>query len=78
MTTLIPGLSALADRYDVRLSDFWGVIHNGRDSFPEPCASLALPAQALQLPAPLTRLSCLADLVLSDNNLTAARLTVSY
>jgi len=41
MTTLIPGLSTLADRYDVILSDVWGVIHNGRESFPGPCAALA-------------------------------------
>ena len=38
---LISGLSELADRYDVILSDVWGVIHNGVDSFPEPCAALA-------------------------------------
>lgn len=29
-----------------------------------------------QLPAPLSRLSCLEDLVLSDNNLQSARLSV--
>jgi hypothetical protein len=29
-----------------------------------------------ELPPPLTRLTCLEDLVLSDNNLQAARLTV--
>jgi HAD superfamily hydrolase (TIGR01459 family) len=29
----IPGLSAIADRYDVLLCDVWGVIHNGRESF---------------------------------------------
>jgi len=38
---LISGLSDLTDRYDVILSDVWGVIHNGRESFPEPCAALA-------------------------------------
>jgi len=38
---LISGLSELVDRYDVILSDVWGVIHNGRESFPEPCAALA-------------------------------------
>ncbi len=37
----IPGLSALSDRYDVLLSDVWGVIHNGRDHFPAACAALA-------------------------------------
>ena len=35
------GLSALASDYDVLLCDVWGVIHNGRESFPEPCAALA-------------------------------------
>ena len=30
----IPGLSAIADRYDAILCDVWGVIHNGRESFP--------------------------------------------
>jgi HAD superfamily hydrolase (TIGR01459 family) len=39
--TPISGLAALADRYDVLLSDVWGVIHNGRESFPEACAALA-------------------------------------
>ena len=38
---LITGLSQIADRYDVILSDVWGVIHNGRESFAEPCAALA-------------------------------------
>lgn len=37
---LIPGLSAVADRYDVLLSDVWGVIHNGRESFAPACAAL--------------------------------------
>ncbi|MDB5441612.1 MAG: family HAD-type hydrolase [Caulobacteraceae bacterium] len=41
MTALISGLSQLADRYDVVLSDVWGVIHNGREHFPIPCAALA-------------------------------------
>jgi HAD superfamily hydrolase (TIGR01459 family) len=35
------GLAALAGRYDVLLCDVWGVIHNGRESFPGPCAALA-------------------------------------
>ncbi|HVK42893.1 MAG TPA: TIGR01459 family HAD-type hydrolase, partial [Phenylobacterium sp.] len=38
---LISGLSAVADRYDVLLSDVWGVIHNGRESFPAACEALA-------------------------------------
>lgn len=37
----IPGLSELAARYDVLLCDVWGVIHNGRESFPAACAALA-------------------------------------
>lgn len=41
MTDLPAGLSALRDRYDVLLCDVWGVIHNGRESFPEACAALA-------------------------------------
>ena len=38
---LISGLSAVADRYDVLLSDVWGVIHNGREGFPAACEALA-------------------------------------
>jgi HAD superfamily hydrolase (TIGR01459 family) len=30
----ISGLSAIAERYDVMLCDVWGVVHNGRESFP--------------------------------------------
>lgn len=41
MTDLPAGLSALRDRYDVLLCDVWGVIHNGRESFPGACAALA-------------------------------------
>ena len=37
----IEELSGLATRYDVLLCDVWGVIHNGRESFPGPCAALA-------------------------------------
>jgi HAD superfamily hydrolase (TIGR01459 family) len=37
----ISGLSAVADRYDVILSDVWGVIHNGRESFAPACQALA-------------------------------------
>src|SRR5436190_14055833 len=39
--TTISGLSELAPRYDVLLCDVWGVIHNGRESFPAACAALA-------------------------------------
>jgi HAD superfamily hydrolase (TIGR01459 family) len=38
---LIEHFSDLADRYDVLLCDVWGVIHNGRESFPAACAALA-------------------------------------
>jgi HAD superfamily hydrolase (TIGR01459 family) len=37
----IQGLGELAGRYDVLLCDVWGVIHNGRESYPLPCAALA-------------------------------------
>jgi HAD superfamily hydrolase (TIGR01459 family) len=30
----------IADRYDVLLCDVWGVIHNGRENFPEACQAL--------------------------------------
>jgi len=32
---IISGLAEVADRYDAVLSDVWGVIHNGRESFAE-------------------------------------------
>ena len=38
---LAAGLSQLSDGYDVLLCDVWGVIHNGRESFPLACAALA-------------------------------------
>ena len=41
MTRSLTGLSDLAGRYDALLSDVWGVIHNGRESFPGPCEALA-------------------------------------
>jgi HAD superfamily hydrolase (TIGR01459 family) len=42
MTPQTPsGLSELAPRYDALLCDVWGVIHNGRESFPAACAALA-------------------------------------
>ena len=34
------GLGALAGRYDALLCDVWGVIHNGRESFPAACDAL--------------------------------------
>ncbi len=33
-------LSVLAERYDALLCDVWGVIHNGRESFPAAYAAL--------------------------------------
>ena len=39
--TVITGLRELAGRYDVLLCDVWGVIHNGRESFPAACAALS-------------------------------------
>jgi HAD superfamily hydrolase (TIGR01459 family) len=41
MTEVISGLGELARRFDSLLCDVWGVIHNGRESFPEACAALA-------------------------------------
>ncbi len=35
------GLSDIAGGYDALLCDVWGVIHNGRESFPAACAALA-------------------------------------
>jgi HAD superfamily hydrolase (TIGR01459 family) len=40
MLSLPAGLSELADRYDALLCDVWGVIHNGRESFPAACDAL--------------------------------------
>jgi HAD superfamily hydrolase (TIGR01459 family) len=36
----LSGLSEIAQDYDVLLCDVWGVIHNGRESFPAACAAL--------------------------------------
>lgn len=36
----LPRLSVVADDYDVLLCDVWGVIHNGRESWPEACDAL--------------------------------------
>jgi HAD superfamily hydrolase (TIGR01459 family) len=41
MTRLIDGLRDIAGGYEVLLCDIWGVIHNGRESFPIACAALA-------------------------------------
>lgn len=37
---LIPGLSAVADRYDAVFCDVWGVLHDGKRSFASACAAL--------------------------------------
>ncbi|HEX3365664.1 TIGR01459 family HAD-type hydrolase [Phenylobacterium sp.] len=37
----VAGLSQLSGRYDALLCDVWGVIHNGRESFPAACDALA-------------------------------------
>jgi HAD superfamily hydrolase (TIGR01459 family) len=36
----LPSLSRIANDYDVLLCDVWGVIHNGRESWPEACDAL--------------------------------------
>ena len=41
MLHILDRLGELAGRYDVLLCDIWGVIHNGRESFPGPCAALS-------------------------------------
>jgi HAD superfamily hydrolase (TIGR01459 family) len=41
MLRTLDRLADLAGRYDVLLCDIWGVMHNGREAFPEPCAALA-------------------------------------
>lgn len=37
---ILSGIGAWADRYDLILSDIWGVVHNGRQHFAEACAAL--------------------------------------
>src|SRR5690606_3268614 len=36
----LSGLGDVAADYDILLCDVWGVIHNGRESWPDPCAAL--------------------------------------
>ena len=36
----IAGLGEIAHRYDALLCDVWGVVHNGKESFPEAAAAL--------------------------------------
>ena len=40
VTQFIHSLGTLAGRYDTLLCDVWGVIHNGRESFPAACEAL--------------------------------------
>ena len=37
---VLSGFGEIAERYDVVLSDIWGVVHNGREHFPQACAAL--------------------------------------
>ena len=37
----LPGLSSLAENYDVVLCDIWGVVHNGKANYAPACAALA-------------------------------------
>ena len=37
----LTGLGAIAGDYDILLCDVWGVIHNGRESWPDACQALA-------------------------------------
>lgn len=39
--TLVSGLSQILDGYDAILCDVWGVIHNGRESYPAACEALS-------------------------------------
>ena len=38
---MVGGLGELAPRYDIILSDIWGVVHNGRAAYPAACEALA-------------------------------------
>lgn len=72
---LIPGLSALADRYDALLCDVWGVLHNGREAYPGVAEALGkfrakgghvlllsnAPRPSTELPAMLTRMGIPAE-----------------
>jgi HAD superfamily hydrolase (TIGR01459 family) len=41
LPTPLPHLGAVAADYDILLCDVWGVIHNGRESWPDACEALA-------------------------------------
>ena len=38
---VVDGLNRLANRYDIALCDVWGVVHDGRQSFPAACDALS-------------------------------------
>ncbi len=40
MTTVVPNLAAVADRYDAVFCDLWGCLHDGLRAFPEAVAAL--------------------------------------
>ncbi len=40
MTEIIKSIDAIAPRYDAFFCDVWGVVHNGRQAYPEACAAL--------------------------------------
>lgn len=41
LPTPLNGLHDIAGDYDLLLCDVWGVVHNGRESWPEACAALS-------------------------------------
>ncbi len=43
---LVPGLSSLAGRYDLIISDVWGVLHNGLAAHPKACDALTRARQS--------------------------------
>lgn len=72
---LVPGLSALAERYDALLCDVWGVLHNGHTAYPGVAEALGkfraggghvlllsnAPRPSTELPAMLARMGIPAD-----------------
>jgi HAD superfamily hydrolase (TIGR01459 family) len=40
LPALVTGLAEIADQYDVLFCDVWGVLHNGRESFPAAIAAM--------------------------------------
>lgn len=72
---IIASLDEIADRYDAVLCDVWGVIHNGKQAYPDACAALArfraagkpvilltnIPKPRAPIPAQLDRLNVPRD-----------------